>query len=96
MHLPSRSRRCHRPSCHKMPKPLLPNALKLLAPKATLPQGVNYAIKSTRLLLLLEEHIPGAGEKLRESFPRTARDPASIRAEVGRATVLILVDRGRL
>ena len=72
------------------------DALKLLAPKATLPQGVNYAIRSTRLLLLLEEHIPGAGEKLRESFPRTARDPASIRAEVGRATVLILVDRGRL
>ncbi|MCH2587246.1 MAG: tetratricopeptide repeat-containing serine protease family protein [Planctomycetales bacterium] len=71
------------------------DALKLLAPKATLPQGVNYAIRSTRLLLLLEEHIPGAGEKLRESFPRTARDPASIRAEVGRATVLILVDRGR-
>ncbi|GIT30230.1 MAG: hypothetical protein Ct9H300mP1_22760 [Planctomycetaceae bacterium] len=25
--------------------------------------------QSTRLLLLLEEHIPGAGEKLRESFP---------------------------
>ncbi len=71
------------------------DALKLLAPKATLPQDVNYAIKSTRLLLLLEEHIPGAGEKLRESFPRTARDPASIRAEVSRATVLILVDRGR-
>jgi len=71
------------------------DALKLLAPKATLPQGVNYAIRSTRLLLLLEEHIPGAGEKLRESFPRTAPDPVSIRAEVGRATVLILVDRGR-
>ena len=72
------------------------DAVKMLFPQAALPQTVNYAIKSTRLLLLMEEHIPRAGEKLRESFPRTARDPASIRAEVGRATVLILVDRGRL
>ena len=71
------------------------DAVKMLFPKSALPQNVNYAIKSTRLLLLMEEHIPRAGEKLRESFPRTGRDPASIRAEVGRATVLILVDRGR-
>ena len=70
-------------------------ALKLLAKNATLPQNVNYAVRSTRLLLLLEEHIPKAGEKLKEISPRTARDPAKVRDEVSQATVLILVDRGR-
>ncbi len=70
-------------------------ALKLLAKNATLPQNVNYAVRSTRLLLLLEEHIPKAGEKLKESSPRTARDPAKVRDEVSQATVLILLDRGR-
>jgi len=71
------------------------NALKLLAETGKLPQNVNYAVKSTRLLLLLEEQIPKAGEKLKESHPRKSRDPATVRDEVKQATVLILVERGR-
>jgi S1-C subfamily serine protease len=71
------------------------NALKLLATTGNLPQNVNYAVKSTRLLSLLEEHIPKAGEKLKESHPRKSRDLAKVRDEVKRATVLILVERGR-
>jgi hypothetical protein len=71
------------------------NALKLLATTGNLPQNVNYAVKSTRLLSLLEEHIPKAGEKLKESHPRKSRDLAKVRDEVKQATVLILVERGR-
>ena len=71
------------------------NALKLLATTGTLPQNVNYAVKSTRLLSLLEEHIPKASEKLKESHPRKSRDLAKVRDEVKQATVLILVERGR-
>jgi len=71
------------------------NALKLLAKTGSLPQNVNYAVKSTRLLSLLEEHIPDAGEKLKESFPRKPRDLSQVRSEVKQATVLILVERGR-
>jgi len=58
-------------------------------------QNVNYAVKSTRLLLLLEEQVPKAGEKLKESHPRKSRDPATVRDEVKQATVLILVECGR-
>ncbi len=43
------------------------------------------------MLLLLEEHIPKAGEKLKESHPRKSRDPAKVRDEGKQATVLILV-----
>ena len=71
------------------------NALKLLATTGHLPQNVNYAVKSTRLLSLLEEHIPKAGEKLKEGFPRKSRDPGEVRDEVKQATVLILVESGR-
>ena len=71
------------------------NALKLLATTGNLPQNVNYAVKSTRLLSLLEEHIPKASEKLKESHPRKSRDLAKVRDEVKQATVLILVERGR-
>jgi TPR repeat protein len=71
------------------------NALKMLREKGTLPQNVNYAVKSTRLLLLLEEHIPDAGKKLKDSFSRKARKPEAVRDEVKQATVLILVERGR-
>ena len=71
------------------------NALKLLATTGNLPQNVNYAVKSTRLLSLLEEHIPKASEKLKESHPRKSRDLAKVRDEVKRATVLILVQRGK-
>ena len=71
------------------------NALKLLATTGNLPQNVNYAVKSTRLLSLLEEHIPKAGEKLKESHPRKSRDLAKVRDEVKQAPVLILVERGK-
>ena len=69
--------------------------LKLLAITGNLPQNVNYAVKSTRLLSLLEEHIPKASEKLKESHPKTSCDPATVRDEVKQATVLILVERGQ-
>ena len=71
------------------------NALKLLATTGNLPQNVNYAVKSTRLLSLLEEHIPKAGERLKESHSRKARDLATVRDEVKQATVLILVESGQ-
>ena len=54
-----------------------------------------FTVTGFRLLLLLEEHIPKAGEKLKESHPRKSRDPAKVRDEVKQATVLILVERGR-
>jgi S1-C subfamily serine protease len=68
------------------------NALKLLEKTGSLPQNVNYAVKSTRLLTLLEEHIPDAAKRLRKGYSRKARDPALIRSRVNQATVLILVE----
>ena len=54
-----------------------------------------FAASGFRLLLLLEEHIPKAGEKLKEGHPKKSRDPLKVRDEVKQATVLILVERGR-
>ena len=51
-----------------------------------------FTASGFRLLLLLEEHIPKAGEKLKESHPRKSRDPLKVRDEVKQATVLILVE----
>ena len=51
-----------------------------------------FAASGFRLLLLLEEHIPKASEKLKESHPRKSRDLTKVRDEVKQATVLILVE----
>jgi len=71
------------------------DVLKLLLKTDSLPRNVNYAVKSTRLLSLLEAHIPDAGEKLKAGFPGKSRDLADVRNEVRQATVLILVERSR-
>jgi len=54
-----------------------------------------FTASGFRLLLLLEEHIPKAGEKLKEGHPKKSRDLAKVRDEVKQATVLILVERGK-
>ena len=71
------------------------NALKLPKKTEVLPQNVNHAVKSTSLLLLLEQHIPRAAEKLKEGFPRKSRDHVKVREEVKQAIVLIRVEHVR-
>ncbi len=51
-----------------------------------------FAAMGKWVLLLLEEHIPKAGEKLKEGHSRKSRDLAKVRDEVKQATVLILVE----
>jgi len=74
----------------------LPVAQKLNRPPTPLGRDSltypSFAASGFRLLLLLEEHIPKAGEKLKESHLRKSRDPLKVRDEVKQATVLILVE----
>ena len=71
------------------------NTQKLLKKPEVLPKDVHYAVKSSTLLLLLEQHIPEAAKKLKEGFPEKSRDLVSVQKEVKQATVLIRVERDR-
>jgi S1-C subfamily serine protease len=66
------------------------NALKLLKETGSLPQNVNYAVKSSFANSFLES-LPNVVGKLKEPYPRTKRKFSDAVKEVQTATVLIVV-----
>jgi S1-C subfamily serine protease len=66
------------------------NAIKLLKETGSLPQNVNYAVKSSFANSFLES-LPKVVGKLKEPHPRTKRKFSDAVKEVQAATVLILV-----
>jgi serine protease Do len=66
------------------------NAIKLLKETGSLPQNVNYAVKSSFANSFLESLLKVVG-KLKEPHPRTKRKFSDAVKKVQAATVLILV-----
>ena len=59
-------------------------------PSGSLPQNVNYAVKSSVLSVLLES-LPGVSSKLKEPYPPRDRKFEDVVRETEGATALVLV-----
>ena len=66
------------------------DSIKILKLTGQIPENVNYAIKGTILLGLLEG-VPGLAEKLRDAPTKPPKDAADTAKAVEAATVLIIV-----